>query len=70
MADALAATRFEADGPNGPLHAAAVPHVQFVDAEVCNTRLGAWLRPFPAEQEALAALAAAGGRNVRKVGAK
>jgi len=66
----LIATVLIADGPNGSLYATSVPGVQFVDGGVCDTRFGSWLRPYPGEDEARAALIASGGANIRKEGAK
>lgn len=64
----MADVPLRADGPQGDLFAAVVPEVQNVVPEVSDSRLAAWLRPFPNEGAARAALVAAGGSNIRKGG--
>jgi len=55
-----------ARGPIGPLHAYVVPETRVSDPQVSDHRLSAFLRPFSDENVALAALAAAGGGEVRR----
>jgi hypothetical protein len=55
-----------ANGPKGPLFAAVVPTARFVEAAVADRRFGALLKPFRSDDDARAALTAAGGQNIRK----
>jgi hypothetical protein len=57
-----------ADGPAGRLFACVSPGARFTEAKVADSRLSAFLRPFPDEAAAKAALTSAGGENLKEEG--
>ena len=55
-----------ADGPAGALYAAIAPVSEYIQGRVSDYRLTAVLAPYRSEDEARAALVAAGAENVRE----
>lgn len=62
----MADLRLVADGPDGLLHACVAVGTVTDTPQVSPHRLSAFLKPFASEEDATAALVAAGGQSVRK----